>query len=69
MISYPNIGPDIVRFSLMGLNLQVRWYGLLYVISFIIAFFLYKRTLKLRDVKLAKEQYESAIFHVMLGVI
>ncbi len=69
MISYPNIGPDIVRFSLLGLNLQVRWYGLLYVISFIVAFFLYRHTLKLRNVKLSKELYESAIFHVMLGVI
>lgn len=69
MISYPNISPDIVRFSILGLNLQVRWYGLLYVISFVIAFFMYKHTLRLRDVKLSKEQYESVIFHMMLGVI
>jgi len=69
MIKYPNISPDIVRFSLGGIHLQIRWYGLFYVLSFIIAFFLYRHNLKLRNVKLSREQYESAIFHVMLGVI
>ena len=69
MIAFPNISPDIVKFSLFGLPLQIRWYGLLYVISFVIGFFLYKHNLKYRGVKLNREQYESAIFHVMVGVI
>ncbi len=69
MIAYPNISPDLVKFHLGGMQLQIRWYGLFYVLSFIIAYFLYRHNLKLRNVKLSKEQYESAIFHVMLGVI
>lgn len=69
MIQHPNISPDIVRFNLGGMHLQIRWYGLFYVLSFIIAFLMYRHNLKLRGVKLSREQYESAIFHVMLGVI
>jgi phosphatidylglycerol:prolipoprotein diacylglycerol transferase len=69
MIQHPNISPDIVRFNLAGMQLQVRWYGLFYVLSFVIAFLMYRQNLKLRGTKLSREQYESAIFHVMLGVI
>lgn len=69
MIAYPNISPDIAKFNVGGMNLQIRWYGFFYVLSFIIAFLLYRHNLKLRSVKLSREQYESAIFHVMLGVI
>jgi len=69
MIPYPNFSPDIAKFSLLGLNLQIRWYGLFYVISFLIGFLLYRYNLKFRKIKLPREQYESAIFHVMLGVI
>ncbi|NLK50573.1 MAG: prolipoprotein diacylglyceryl transferase, partial [Candidatus Cloacimonetes bacterium] len=31
-----NINPEIVSFTLFGMDLQVRWYGLFYVLSFII---------------------------------
>ncbi len=69
MIPYHNINPEIVRFSMFGLDLQVRWYGLFYVISFILGYFLYSYNLRLRKIKLEREVYESAIFYVMLGVI
>ncbi len=69
ILQFPNISPEIVGFSLLGMNFQIRWYGLFYVISFILGYILYKRNLRLRDVHLEREQYESAIFTVMLGVI
>ncbi len=69
MIAFPNISPDIVKFNLFGYPMQVRWYGFFYVLSFIIAYFLYKHNLKFRKIKLNREQYESAIFYVMVGVI
>jgi phosphatidylglycerol:prolipoprotein diacylglycerol transferase len=69
MIAFPNISPDIVKFSLFGYPMQVRWYGVFYVLSFIIAYFLYRHNLKFRKIKLNREQYESAIFYVMVGVI
>lgn len=69
MIAFPNISPDIVSFKLGALQLQIRWYGLFYVLSFIIGFLMYGHNLAMRKIKLSREQYESAIFHVMLGVI
>ncbi|MBP9036957.1 MAG: prolipoprotein diacylglyceryl transferase [Candidatus Cloacimonetes bacterium] len=68
-MTYPNIDPNIVSFSIGNLNLHIRWYGLFYVLSFILAFILYKPFLKKRNIKLTKEQYESIIFYMMLGVI
>jgi phosphatidylglycerol:prolipoprotein diacylglycerol transferase len=69
MIAFPNINPDIVKFTLFGFPLQIRWYGLFYVLSFIIGYLLYRPNLKYRNVKLTKEQYEGLIFSMMLGVI
>lgn len=69
MLRFPNISPEIVSFSLLGLDLHIRWYGLFYVLSFVCAFFFYKHLLKLKSITLPREQYESAVFYVMLGVI
>lgn len=69
MIAYHNISPEIAKFSLFGLDLQIRWYGFFYVLSFILGYFLYRYNLRIRKVEMGKEQYESAIFYVMLGVI
>ncbi|HOH79547.1 MAG TPA: prolipoprotein diacylglyceryl transferase [Candidatus Cloacimonadota bacterium] len=64
-----NLNPDIVSFDLAGLHLQVRWYGLFYVLSFILAWLFYRKLLKFRGIHLSREQYESVIFVMMLGVV
>lgn len=69
MLHFPDISPEIVSFPLFGLDMHIRWYGLFYVISFMLAYFLYKPLLKLKNIEVDKEKYESAIFYVMLGVI
>ncbi|HPF08494.1 MAG TPA: prolipoprotein diacylglyceryl transferase [Candidatus Cloacimonadota bacterium] len=69
MLSFPNISPEIASFSLLGMQFHIRWYGLFYVLSFVLAYFLYRHMLKLKGIKMPREQYESAIFYVMLGVI
>ncbi|MCB5234200.1 MAG: prolipoprotein diacylglyceryl transferase [Candidatus Cloacimonetes bacterium] len=69
MIPYHNISPEIVSFTLFGMDFSVRWYGLLYVISFVIAYFLYKPFLKKKDIEIDRDKYESLLFYVMLGVI
>lgn len=69
MIAFPNISPDIVKFNLFGMPLQIRWYGLFYVLSFILGYILYRKNLKLKGIILPKEQYEGLIFAIMLGVI
>lgn len=69
MLTYPNIDPTIVSFPLLGREFAIRWYGLLYVLSFIIGYVLYRHMLRIRDVKISRDQYEGAIFSAMLGVI
>lgn len=69
VLNFPNLRPDIVSFSLLGLQMQVRWYGFFYVLSFVLGYFLYKYNLGKRNIKLSREQYESALFTIMLGVI
>ncbi|HQP27087.1 MAG TPA: hypothetical protein PLL58_04585 [Candidatus Syntrophosphaera sp.] len=39
MLQYPDIDPTLVSFSLFGRELAIRWYGFLYVLSFILATF------------------------------
>jgi phosphatidylglycerol---prolipoprotein diacylglyceryl transferase len=69
MLPYHNINPDLVKFHLFGMPLQIRWYGMFYVISFVLAYILYKYNLKLKKITLPREQYEGLIFSIMLGVI
>ncbi len=49
MLTFPNISPDIARFSLFGFQLQIRWYGFLYVLSFVLGYFLYKYNLRPKE--------------------
>jgi phosphatidylglycerol:prolipoprotein diacylglycerol transferase len=69
MLVFPDISPEIASFSILGLDLHIRWYGLFYVLSFVAAYFLYKPLLRRRGINLDREKYESVIFYVMLGVI
>lgn len=68
-MAYPNIDPDLVRFSLFGREMAIRWYGFLYVLSFILGYIFYRRLLRMRGVKVNRDQYEGTIFAIMLGVI
>lgn len=69
VLNFPNLRPEIVSFNLLGMQMQVRWYGFFYVLSFVLGYFLYKYNLGKRNIKLSREQYESALFTIMLGVI
>ena len=68
-LQFPHFSPDIAKFSLFGLQLQIRWYGFFYVLSFILGYLLYRYNLKKRGIILERELYESALFAIMLGVI
>ncbi len=65
MIKYPNINPNIVTIG----PFQIRWYALMYIISFIIGYFLLKNLYKKRDIKIAKSDFENLFFFIMLGII
>lgn len=58
---------DPVLFSIGPLS--VRYYGLIYVIGFIIAYFLINYLAKERELKLSKDDVESFLLWSVLGVV
>lgn len=65
MLTYPEIDPVI-----FGLGpLKIRWYGLMYVIGFLLAWWLARRRSTRRDSPVTTEQVDDLIFYGMLGVI
>ena len=60
-----NIDPIIVSFG----PFRIGWYGLMYVISFILGYFLVKRNFKKKNIVLKDEYYESFIISIVVGVM
>lgn len=65
MFTYPEIDPVI--FSIGAV--KIRWYGLMYVVGFVIAWFLARRRAKASWSVIKPEQIDDLIFYCMLGVI
>ncbi len=65
MLKFPEINPTLFKIGF----LEIRWYGLFYIISFIIGYFFLKQMLLQRNIKLSKEKYDNFLFNIMLGVI
>lgn len=65
MIAYPDFNPVI--FSIGPLSL--RWYGLMYIIGFALAWWLAKRRARRPDINWTGDQVDDVIFYGALGVI
>jgi len=65
MFTYPDIDPVIFEIG----PLKIRWYGLMYLIGFVFAWFLARRRARLDWTPLDVEQVDDLIFYCMLGVI
>ena len=65
MISYPNIDPVIVRFG----PLQVRWYGLMYVLGFIATYFLVKHQISRYRLKTLAAHFENLNFVLIISLV
>lgn len=65
MLTYPEIDPIIFALG----PLKVRWYGLMYVIAFLLAWWLAKRRCSRADSPVNSEQVDDLLFYGMLGVI
>ncbi len=69
MIPYPNIDPAFLRIG----TLELRWYGLMYALAFVIGYFLLvhmlRRTKRFQKMKLAEIELFDLLFYVLLGVI
>ena len=65
MLTYPEIDPIIFSIG----PLKIRWYGLMYVIGFLFAWWLARRRCTRSDSPINSEQVDDLIFYGMLGVI
>jgi phosphatidylglycerol:prolipoprotein diacylglycerol transferase len=64
-IPYPNIDPVFLRIG----PVQLRWYGLMYMLSFIIGFFALRRLAKYRKLNLSNDDLYDLLFYLILGVM
>jgi phosphatidylglycerol:prolipoprotein diacylglycerol transferase len=65
MIHYPQIDPVAFQIG----RLAVRWYGLMYLLGFVAAYFLIRHLARLRKMPLTGEDLSDLLFYCMLGVI
>ena len=65
MLTYPDIDPVIFSIG----PVAVRWYGLMYVIGFVLAWILARRRSRRADTPIEPAQVDDLIFYGMLGVI
>ena len=64
-IPYPNIDPVFLRIG----PVQLRWYGLMYMISFIVGFFVLRRLAKYRKLNISTDDLYDLLFYLILGVM
>lgn len=62
---FPNIDPVFLRLG----PLEFRWYGLMYILGFVAAYFIIWAGVKRKGVPLSKDDVADLIFTVALGVI
>lgn len=65
MIAYPNIDPIFLKIG----PLALRWYGLMYALSFILAYKFLPFIAARKKLKVSEEQVSDLLFYVALGVI
>jgi len=65
VLEYPNIDPTILRIGF----LQVRWYGVCYLVSIIFGYIFCRKTFLARGVEMSKKSYEDFVFLLVLGII
>ncbi|MBN1107016.1 MAG: prolipoprotein diacylglyceryl transferase [Deltaproteobacteria bacterium] len=62
---YPRINPVLFRIG----PLHVRWYGLMYVLGFLISYFLIKHQEKTRPVGLSPGLIQDLLFYLAIGLL
>jgi len=65
MIPYPNINPDLFSIG----PVHVRWYGVMYVLGFIAAYFLIQKQQRSKQIGLVGTTAQDLIFYLAIGLI
>lgn len=50
-------------------HLELRWYGVMYLLSYVIGYHLLKYLIKKNFIKLTQQQLDSFIFHIAIGMV
>lgn len=69
VIPFPNIDPVYLRIPSPFGEIELRWYGLMYMIAFVIGFFLLQRYAKFKKLDLTKDDVYDLLFYMILGVM
>jgi phosphatidylglycerol:prolipoprotein diacylglycerol transferase len=64
-LQFPNIDPVFLRLG----PLELRWYGLMYMLSFILGYFYLKRLAKQKKLALSGDDLYDLLFFLILGVM
>ena len=65
MLTYPQIDPVIVQIG----PLAIRWYGLMYLLGFVAAYYLIRHLSRWRRLPLSTTEASDLLFYCVLGVI
>lgn len=65
MLPYPHIDPVIIKIG----ALQIRWYGMMYVLGFVSLYFLVQSQIKKKQDEILANHFENINFTLMLSVI
>ncbi len=62
---YPHINPVLVHLG----PFQIRWYGLMYVVGFVLAYMIMVRTARRKRYNLTREDIEDLLTYCIIGLI
>ena len=65
MLPYPKIDPVAISLG----PLQIRWYGLMYVIGFVVGYFLLKKRVKETGLALDADAISDFVLYVFAGLL
>lgn len=65
MIPYPSIKPYIVKLG----PLQLRWYGMMYLMGFLASYLLFRYQNKKRNLGISGEDMEGLYFYMIAGLV
>jgi len=65
LIPYPRINPDLISIG----PLRIRWYGVMYVLGFVSAYFLISRQKRSQQLGLTGAAAQDLIFYLAVGLI
>ena len=64
-LQFPNIDPVFLHLG----RIQLRWYGLMYMVSFIVGYFMLKRLSKRKKLGMSTDDLYDLLFFLILGVM